>query len=277
MENQIIVDSCCDLTGELKKKHNIKSIPLTMRLGTKEFVDDGSLSMEMFMEEMGKCKEKVSSASPPPALYMEAMQPGKTNYVITLSKELSGSYSSAMMGGLDAKEKGVSDVHVFDSKSASAGETLIAIKLHELISQGYSQKDIVSRIKAFIDNMKTYFVLENYDNLRKNGRMSRVQGMLVQVLNMKLIMGSDGKGNIALFEKARGIKQLLQKLLDMIYKSEKDSSGETLVISHCNNLELADRLKAEIKQRFNFKEIFVVPTGGLSSMYADNKGIIMAF
>ena len=90
-------------------------------------------------------------------------------------------------------------------------------------------------------------------------------------------MGADGNGEIALFEKCRSVKHMIEQLISYIDRSGKDTQNENLVISHCNNHPLAEHLSALILKRFHFKKIYIVPTGGLSSMYADDKGIIMAF
>lgn len=118
--------------------------------------------------------------------------------------------------------------------------------------------------------MKTYFVLERYAEKRA---AESDTGKLTSVLNIKLVMGSDGIGNIALYAKLRGISQVIEKLLSLIENSGKKTEGENPVISHCNNPGLAKRLEAAIQQRYHFKEIIVVPTGGISSLYADDQGI----
>lgn len=277
MEYAIIVDSCCDMTPQLREKLGAVSVPLTMRLGDEEFTDDESLDLEGFMRDMKACKERVGSASPAPRLYQQAMESKLHSFVITLSSKLSGSYSSALVGKALAQEEAPVDVHIFDSKSASAGQTLIALKLHKLRSEGLSKEKIVQSLSRFIDGMKTYFVLERYDNLQKNGRLGRFTGTIAGLLNIKLLMGSDGEGNIALFAKPRGTSQMLEKLLAVIADSGRDTRGEELVISHCNNPGLAARLAEAVRQRFDFSEIHVIPTGGLSSLYADDKGIVMAF
>lgn len=277
MEYRIIVDSCCDMTPQLAEQLGVTSVPLTMRLGQKEFIDDDALDLPGFMTEMKAYTEKAGSASPPPFSYKEAMESAQHSFVVTLSSQLSGSYSSAELGKTYAEENGTTDVHVFDSKSASAGEVLIAVKIRELLSNGIPKDQIISAINGFIDNMKTYFVLERYDNLLKNGRLNKITGKIISILNVKLVMGSDGKGNIALYAKPRGTKQMIEKLISLIKDSEKLTSGENMVISHCNNLPLAEQLSSAVKQHFGFKEIIIVPTRGLSSLYADDKGIVMAF
>lgn len=277
MEYKIIVDSCCDLTSELKGRLDIRSVPLTMRLGKNEYTDDESLHLADFMEEMQACADKVGSSAPDPFLYQQAMEAAHNSFVITLSSKLSASYSNAVIGQSYAEESGEHSAYVFDSKSASAGETLVALKLNELISNNTPKETIINTINKFINNMKTYFVLENYDNLLKNGRLNKLTGKLIRILNIKLLMGSDGNGNIKLYAKPRGIKQMIENLLTLIHDSGKNISEENMVISHCNNPELASDIKNAVKQRFNFRDIIIVPTGGLSSLYADNRGIIVAF
>ena len=70
---------------------------------------------------------------------------------------------------------------------------------------------------------------------------------------------------------------MLDKLLSLIKDCGKKMDGENIVISHYNNPALANHLADAICQRYSFKEIFVIPTGGLSLLYTDDKGIVMAF
>ena len=277
MERTIIADSCCDMTPQLRERLKVVSVPLTLRLGQKEYLDDENLDLVAFMAEMKACTEPVGSAAPATGLYEKAMLEAESSFVVTLSSALSGSYESAVIGeSLARKEKDV-DTHIFDSKSATAGEVLIALKLRELIDSNLEKEQIIETVNNFISNMKTYFVLDRYDNLLKNGRLPKIQGKLISVLNIKLVMGADEKGTIALFDKVRGVKQIVKTMVSYIEKSGKSTEGENLVITHCFNPVLAQQLVDAIKEKHTFKEILVVQTGGLSSLYTDDQGIVMAF
>ena len=272
---KIVADSCCDMVPEMRKKLGVVSVPLTMLLEGKEYVDDDNLELPVFLEDMRNCKGKIGSSAPPPASYGEAYSEKDATFAVTLSSKLSGSYSSAVMGR-DFSDSG-KDIHVFDSKSASAGEILIVLKLREYIRQGLEKIDIVPKIERFINEMKTYFAIENVDNLRKNGRLNKIVATIITKMHISPIMGSDGNGNIALFSHARGPRQITEKMLNIIRKSGKRTDGERMVITHCNNESLATALKREVAKMFHFKDIFVVPTRGLSSMYVNENGIIIAF
>ena len=277
MKRRIIVDSCCDLTQEMRDEMEIVTIPLTMMLGDREYRDDETLDIAGFISKVSEFKGKSESASPAPFFYEQAIADCDEAYVVTLSAKLSGSYFNAVLGNDDAVEGGSQSACIFDSKTASAGETLIAVKLHELIRADTPREIIIETMHRFVDEMKTYFVLERFDNLQKNGRLSKVTGTLIQMLNVKLIMGADGQGEIALFEKCRGMKHMLQQMLSLIERSGKEPRDGTLVISHCNNPGLAQQIRTLVQESFYFKKIYIVPTGGLSSMYVDNKGLVLAF
>lgn len=272
---RLVADSCCDMTQELREL-GLVSVPLKMTVGERTFVDDEKLDVQEFIRSMTAYKGRIISACPSPGEYAEAFAGEDFSFAVTLSSNLSASYSSAMSGKEIAEEKGA-QAHIFDSKSASAAEILIVLKIKELIDKGLEKLEIITHVTQFIQTMKTYFVLDNYDNLIRNGRMSKVVGQIASVINIKPILGSDADGNIALYAKIRGFKRSLEKLAEMITESGKKTEGETMVITHCNNPESADYLKKLIEAKHKFKQILVIPTRGLSSMYAGVGGIIMAF
>ncbi len=275
MAYALVADSCCDLSIELKTEWNVKLVPLTLTLGDESYTDDESLDLPDFMKRMHACKDRVGSAAPSPGLYADAF--GKDDvFAVTLSSNLSGSYASAVSGKAIAEEKGAK-VHIFDSRSAAAAEVLLVLKLRKLIRDGLAKSEIIQCIENFIKEIRTFFVLDNIDNLLKNGRLNRITATIISTLHIRPIMGADGDGNISLFSHVQGWKQVVKKLADTIETDGRDTEGQSLVITHCNNPSLAEELKAEVERRYRFSEILVLPTRGLSSLYANEKGVIMAF
>jgi EDD domain protein, DegV family len=277
MDYKIVVDSCCDLDPELREKFGVISVPLTLMLEEKEFVDDKSLVLSDFMAKMKACVGKIGSAAPSPAAYMDAFISAGKSFAVTLSSQLSASYSSAKAGLDLLRESEDVESYIFDSKSASAAEILIVLKIRSFLDKGLHRQEIISHVENFISNMKTYFVLENHDNLVKNGRMNKLSAKVLGALDIRLVMGADVEGKIKLYSKPRGEKRMIERLVSLVGESGRKTETENLVITHCNNPGLAEKLAAEIKNRFTFKEILVLPTGGLSSLYADDQGVIMAF
>jgi DegV family protein with EDD domain len=277
MNARIIADSCCDITPELKERFGVTMVPLTIDVGDQNFVDDETLDIPTLMSAMKNYAGRIGTAAPSPSLYAEAYKGEFTSFVVTLSSRLSGSYASAMLGKTMAEEEFGADVHVFDSLSATAGEVLTVLKIRQMIDEGLQKAQIVAYIENFIREMKTFFVLDSVENLLKNGRLNKIVGKLVTMLHIKPLMGADGDGNIALFSHARGQNQIVEKMTDTVAKSGKSTEGQSMVITHCNNQKLADRIMNAVKERYHFKEILIVPTRGISSVYAYDKGIVMAY
>lgn len=151
------------------------------------------------------------------------------------------------------------------------------MKIKELVEKGLHREAIIEKVEKFIDEMHTLFVLENLDNLMKNGRMNKIVVKLATVMQIRPILGDDGNGNIAFYSKVRGTAAAIEALCKTIGEYCKDTSDKILTITHCNNELQANRLKKMVEDMYHFKEIVVTKTRGLSSMYANVGGVIIAF
>ena len=198
-------------------------------------------------------------------------------YVVTLSSKLSGSYNSAELGKRMYREKyGEKKIHVVDSESASCGETQLALKLMELEEEGLAFEEIEKQITAFRDSMNTYFVLDNLETLRKNGRLSNIKAAVASTLNIKPIMGAD-KGTIIQMGQGIGMKKAITRMVDKIVDAIKGAERKRIVISHCNAKERAETVKQLLREKIRCREIMIMDTAGISSMYANDGGVIVAF
>lgn len=74
---------------------------------------------------------------------------------------------------------------------------LIALKIRELASTGMPFKRVVREVEQYIYQLQTLFVLESLENLRKNGRLTRVQSVVTGALRIKLFMGAPPRGRSA--------------------------------------------------------------------------------
>ncbi|NLK43586.1 MAG: DegV family protein [Tissierellia bacterium] len=279
MKYKIIADSSCDLNEELKDKLKVGLVPFKIDVDEKSFIDDENLDTMELIDAMKKSPNPIRTSCPSPGDFAEEYKSTDADYifVVTISANLSGTYNSAVLAKNMAKEEeGNKFIHVFDSKSASVGETLVAIKIHELIEEKLAHMEIVEKVEKYIKEMKTFFILESLDNLIKNGRISRTKGLIANVLNLKPIMGEED-GTIKLVENVRGTKKAFRRLVELIGETGEKLEEKILAISHANALERAEELKREIQKRYKFKDIILVKQAGLSTSYANEGGIIITF
>ncbi|QQK07877.1 DegV family protein [Miniphocaeibacter halophilus] len=272
----LIADSSCDLNKKLNKEVKVELVPFNIDVSGETFVDDGKTDLKKFMKNVDESKKAPSTAAPSPNLFMEKFKEKKEIFIITISSKLSATYNNAILAKNMFLEEKEAKIHVFDSKSASSGETLIALKIKEYIDNGLKFEEIVDKVEEFIENMKTFFILDKFDTLVKNGRMSKFTGTIAKALSFKPVMCANN-GEIGVFAKTRGYNNAANKLIDTIAETYDNFENRTLIIAHCEAGDRAKNLKNNIAKRCNFKNIEIVETGMLSSVYANTGGVIVAF
>lgn len=278
MSYKIVIDSCGEFLDQWKGDDRFQSVPLTLTVGSETIIDDENFNQADFLQKVAACPECPKSACPSPENYRKAFDCDADRiYCVTLSGELSGSYNSAVLGAsLLHEEKKDKKIHVFNSCSASIGQTLIGMKIAECEEAGLPFEDVISVVNKYIEEEHTFFVLENLETLRKNGRLSRVKALVATALKIKPIMGATPEGTICQLDQARGMNKALVKMVDKIMEATENSENKVLAISHCNSLKRANMLKEAIQERMKLKDIIILDTAGVSSMYANDGGIIVA-
>lgn len=278
MSYKIVVDSCGELTEEMKKDGHFASVSLELDVDDYHVIDDESFNQAEFIEKVRLSKNCPKSSCPSPQKYVEAFKgEAKDIYIVTLSAELSGSYNSAVLArNLYMEEHGDKNIYIFNSRSASIGETLIAIHVQELAEQGLSFDEVVKQTEEYIANQNIYFILETLETLRKNGRLSNLKAWVATALNIKPVMGATPEGTICQIGQARGMGKALDHMVAQMLKNVKDSGKKILAISHCNCPERAELLKEKIEKQASFRKIIILDTAGVSTMYANDGGVIMS-
>ena len=278
MSFHIVCDSCTDLTEEDLKKGCYTLVPLTLLVDGEEIIDDETFDQADFLAKVAASKESVKSACPAPESYMEAYSKADDIYVVTLSAELSGSYNSAVLGkNLYEEENGTKNIHVVNSRGAATTQVLIARKLNEYASQGMPFEEVVDKIEEYTTSLRTYFVLETLEVLRKNGRLSRLSATIAGALNIKPAMIGTRDGVIQKAAQARGMKKALAKMVEHMGSEGRDLTRRQFVISHCNCYERAVYVKELIKKHLHAEDVDIVDTKGVSSLYACDGGIIVSY
>ncbi len=276
---KIIVDSCGELPEELKKDGHFSTVSLELEVDGYRIRDDETFNQLDFLRRVRESIMCPKSSCPAPDEYMRAYEgEAERVYVVTLSGKLSGSYNSAVLGKnlYEEEHEDGKKIHVFNSKSASIGETLIALKIQEKEEAGLSFEEVVAETEAYLDSMNTYFVLETLDTLRKNGRLTNLKAFIANTLNIKPVMGSTKEGTICQLDQARGMNRALEKMVANMVSRTKDCENRILAIAHCNCPERAALVKQKIEKVAKFKKIIIINTAGVSSMYANDGGVIMA-
>ncbi len=281
MKIRYVGDSCCEFPEDFRKEHDCVNVPLTIMVGDDVIIDDASFDQADFLKKVAAYPKCPKSSCPSPEQYMSAFE-GDVDivFVTTLSGELSGSYNSAVLAKQlyeedhpDEKKK----IHVFNSYSASCGEMQVLLKAAELVEQGLSFEEVVEKTEKFAyDDLKTYFVLESLEALRKNGRLSTMKALAATALSIKPVC----IGNHGVIEQvaiARGMKKALEKMVSHSLEQVSSTEDRILFVSHCNCEKRAEEVAALFIAKAKFKETRIINMAGISSLYACDGGIIATF
>ena len=278
MRYKIVIDSCGELVEKWKDSPAVERASLTLTVNDEDIIDDDTFDQAYFLKRVAESPNCPKSSCPSPERYMSAYDcEAEHVYAVTLSSELSGSYNSAVLGMNLLKETHPDKkIHVFNSRSASVGQTLIALKIEECEEQGMEFEEVIKKVDAYISEQNTYFVLETLETLRKNGRLSNLKAFVATALKIKPVMGSTPEGTIVQLDQARGMNKAVMKMVDYVVERTPNPAEKVLGISHCNCPARAQAVKEAILERIPVKDVVLLDTAGVSSMYANDGGIIVA-
>ena len=278
MKWKIIADSGCDYRSldNLAPDTEFISVPLTIQVGETIYTDDAQLNIDQMMEKMYATTTASKSACPSPDNYMKSFEGADNIVVVTITGTLSGSYNSAEVAKkIYLEEHPNTNIHVINSLSAGGEVDLIVRKLNQLVAEGLDFDQVVEVITKYQEKTKLLFVLAKVDNLVKNGRLSKLVGTVVGLLNIRMVGKASKTGTLELLQKARGQKKAIKATFDELIKS--GYKGGHITIAHHNNEKFIEQFSELVREKFAHAMIEVLPTSGLCSFYAEEGGLLMGY
>ena len=278
MSWMIVSDSSCELRTLPESVPGVAftTVPLKIRVGDREFVDNAVLDIPSMMEEMQNYNGASTTACPSPEEWAEKFLLADNIIAISISSNLSGSYNSAMI----AKEMVLENhpekkIYIMDSLSTGGEMGLAVIKAAELIAQGLDFDSVVKELEIYYAPRQVLFALSCFDNLVKNGRLNRVVGFVAGKMGMRLVGRGSDEGKLEMLHKTRGETRTLAFILEEM--DRRGYQGTPALISHCMNPVAAGLLKNGIENKWRGAQVYVVPCSGITSFYAQEGGIIIGY
>ncbi|MBL6537399.1 DegV family protein [Streptococcus suis] len=275
---KIVADSGCDYRqlDQLAPNAEFISVPLTIQIGAETFVDQADLDIDKMMEVMYASSEAASSACPSPQAYQAAFEGADQIIVVTLTGTLSGSFNSARVArDMYLEEHPDAKIHLIDSFSAGGEMDLLVTEINRLIASGLEFEEVVSAITTYQENSKLLFVLAKVDNLVKNGRLSKLVGTVVGLLNIRMVGEASSEGKLELLQKARGHKKSVTAAWDEMKKA--GYKGGRIIMAHRNNDKFFQQFSDLVKENYPNAIVEEVATSGLCSFYAEEGGLLMGY
>lgn len=278
MKWNIIADSSIDLFSPENEADNIRfsTVPFTLTVGKNSFVDDEKLDKGALLREMKECRSASTSACPSTGAWLDEFEKEGNVIAITITSGLSGSYSSACAAReLLLEREPEKKIYIIDSLSTGAESILILRKLYELIGSGLDFDAVIEGVESFKKTSRTVFALCCFDNLVKNGRMSKLKGFVANKLGFWGIGIASEIGTIEIKGIARGHRKALSLILEDM--QERCGQVHSLIIDHCMNEEFSQLLAEQVSAKWPEAKVSVLATRGLCSYYAEMGGLIIGY
>lgn len=283
MSYKIVVDSCCDLSEDMRNWDNLAVVPLTLEINDYRIFDDENFDQDDFISRMKANGGIAKSACPAPDAFKKAYE-GEYDevFVLTITDKLSGTYNSALQGKMLYEEEfgDGKKIHVFNSLATSGLETIVARKIKELADGGADFDTVVNTVEDFIVNHTAlYFCLESLDALKKNGRLFALAANVLEKIRVKLICKRTQEGNISLVTQDLTINRAVIKTSKIICEQleGKDLSDASLIITYVCCEDRAKLVAQKISDKLNFGKVEIIKASGLNSLYASDGGIIVSY
>jgi len=259
---KIVSDNCCDLPPEILKKYDIRLVNMLVRFGDNE-IKPGEMSIDEFYAKMARSPVLPQTSQPAVEEIMQVYgslieEEGTEVVGIHMSSGLSGTLHSAQMVQEMFQQP---RLHIIDSKKASMGLGIMVLEAARLAERGEDIEVVLNRIQEMKSRVRCIFSVQNLEYLISGGRISKGKGLVAGVLDIKPVLCINDEGFIVPYDKARGHRAALKKVLDIMEKLGNNLSAQTVGISHSAAIEDAMYLKESMEKRFGVKEVIIGDIG----------------
>ncbi|MGG0658254.1 DegV family protein [Rummeliibacillus pycnus] len=277
---RLYADSASDLPKSFYEQNNVKIIPLRVQLKGKEYDDVIGVDIQEVYSAIREGELlKTSQASPERFLeeFNELGQSGEEGLYIALSSQLSGTYSTAVMMAEQVKEKYPDlKLTIIDSKCASLGYGLLVKEAVRLREEGFSANEIAQKIRFTAEHMEHLFTVEDLDYLAKGGRLSKASAFIGGLLSIKPVLDVED-GKLVPIEKYRGRKKVFKRIIELMAERGESLSEQVIAITHSDDLEAAEEMKALIIENFHPKAVEIQLIGSVIAAHTGTGTIAVFF
>lgn len=268
----ILTDSASDIDASLRQSLGIIAVPLKVIFGSETFVDGVTLTSSQFFEKLQQSDVMPSTSQPSPLDFAEAYKlivekHGKDVQIIAIimSSSLSGTYQSALIAKSMMEDD--IDITVIDSKKASFIHGIAAVEAARAVQAGQTKQQVLDLIERVLSEVEVFFIVDTLEYLQKGGRIGKASAVIGSLLNIKPILTLEPGGQVAAFDKVRGTKKALARVVDAL-KEYAQGQPVKVAVLHGAAPEEAASLLEQIKQQFDVVESYLLEIGPVIGVHA---------
>ncbi len=260
----VVTDTIADIPLSLADQYHIHLLQLYLMIDDVSYLDKFTITTNTFyqMLDIGK----TFSSSQPDRLSIERNLNFLTeNYdhvlVISVASKLSGTYNAVMQYAKDNPK-----VVVVDSRQNSGAQGLVAIEAAKMAFEGRSLEEIVDYIPKLSDRTKIYVSVKTLKYMVRQGRVSKVTGLIGKLMNLKPVIGLAKDGGGAIVAKSFSLSGNVRAILKLVKKAPVVNYAIVHSLDEKRALKLATKVEAITGKKPDYIEM-------ISPIVAMNAGI----
>lgn len=255
---KIVTDSSVQLTEQEIESNHINIIPLTITIDGQSYVDDRDIMRDEFMQKMATAKTLPKTSQPALGTFVDLFNKlgadGSQVLAIHMMRAISGTVETARQ----AAQMSDSDVTVIDSDFTDRAMGFQVLAAAKLANEGADMDTILAKVKQVHDHTKLYMGIVDLNNMVKGGRLSKVAGIISNLLNIKVVL--DVNKTLEVIRKGRGMKTINKFIDDFVDQMKQTSHVAAIGISHADALNTANSIKDKLQPLFPNLDILVRTT-----------------
>ena len=276
IETGIITDSTCDLPKKLMDKYNIQQVPLRLFIDGQEYIDKKTITPDEFYEKLKTAKE-VHTSQPTPLDFSLGYQHLMEDYKYGLSVHIGATYSGTVQGARTAAAEVSEDIHIADGVHPSIGLSLAVLEGAKALHKGKTAAQAAEITRDAGKRTRILVLLETLEYAVRGGRVSPIKGMMAKLLNIRPILKFDSEGNALPVSSAMGQSAGEKKLLSMVDKACEKRKNPRFAIAHADNAEAAKRVEKYLIEKYDTKDIFIVPASPVVGVHSGPGMVAVAY
>ena len=265
---KIMVDTSYDLPEGYIEENELKVIPIPFHLNGVTHEDGRwkDISDVDFYDALAKGGVAGTTLINPETFveaFTEYAKNGEELLVVLLSSGLSGTAQNAMIALNEVKET-YPDCKIFpvDGLNAAGGTGLVTLLAVQKRAEGLSIEDTVKWLEEKKHSCLSLFTVDDLMYLHRGGRLSKVSAIAGSIIGIKPLLNVAPDGTLKLKDKARGRKAALEMIISQIKRSINDDTKlKTVIISHSNCIDDADKVAELIRNVVEVENIYVAMMG----------------
>jgi len=243
----VVVDSAADVdTDEMDRLH-LHMVPVRLILGETEYLDKVSISPTDYYQKIAASNAVPKTSQPPSGDFRRQFElltsHGYQVLYVGLSALLSGTFQAAVTAS-KRFEKG--QVFCLNSRSATAGEGLIATYAAEAADQGMELNEVIEVTRIIRQRTTAYALITDLSWGVRGGRIPSFALWLAEHLRLSPLIRNSPAGELKVYSILVGRKNRFERFAGKIAKKLSHDRVYRIVIAHCDALENAKIIRRQL-------------------------------